>query len=342
MRRILISMLLILVFISGCSTKEGKVVNVLNWSSYIPSEVLYDFEKEAGIKVNYSTYSSNEELLAKISSAKKGTYDLIFPSDYMVQIMKDRQIIEKLDKSKLSNVVNLNTKYMNLEFDENNEYSIPFLVASTVISVNRSKVNKFINSYNDLLDPCFKNSIVLVDDQRIIIGMALLALGYDMNTVDQKALNKALDWLKELKPNIKGYDSDSPKNYLISEEATAAVIWNAEAALASEENSNIETVFPMEGFAISMDNFAIPSGARNKEAAYKFIDYILRPEVMKKIVESYPYKSVNIETDKILSDTYLNNPASNIDDDLMLSEGYFVKNIGSFIKYYDRVWMNLK
>lgn len=333
--------LIILILCVGCNKTEERVINVLNWSSYIPNEVIEDFEKETGIKVNYSTYSSNEELLAKVSSAKLGTYDLVFPSDYMIEIMRSRDILDKIDLNKLSNFSNINTKYLNLEYDTHNEYSLPFIAATTVIAVNRDIIKDEINSYNDLLNEKYKNEIVLIDDQRIIIGMGLLANGYNMSSINEEELMNAKEWLLNLKPNLKAYDSDSPKNFLITKEASIAVLWNAEAALAKEENPNIEIVFPKEGIALSIDNFAILKGAKHIDDTYLFIDYILRADVMKKIVESYPYKNVNIKTDELLSNNYLLNEAANISDENM-EKGYFVKNIGDKIKLYDKIWAEIK
>ena len=336
-----IIVLFILLFTCGCDNNDVRTLNVLNWSSYIPNEVISDFTKESGIKVNYSTYSSNEELLAKLSSSKEGTYDLIFPSDYMLEVMIRRDMLDTMDTSKLKNFDNLNENYLGLEYDENNEYSIPFIAASTIISYNREVIKDNIISYNDLLNPKYKNEIVLIDDQRIIIGMALLANEFDMNSVDEEELEIAKEWLKSLKKNLKAYDSDSPKNFLITKEASIAVLWNAEGALANMQNSNIKNIFPLEGFALSIDNFAIPKGAKNINEIYEFIDYILRPEVMAKIVSSYPYKNLNKEADLLLDENYLNNNAANIPDGIM-SEGIFVKNIGDKVKLYDKIWAEIK
>ena len=337
----IILVLFILLFTCGCGNNDGRILNVLNWSSYIPNEVISDFSKESGIKVNYSTYSSNEELLAKISSSKEGTYDLIFPSDYMLEVMIRREMLDTMDTSELENFNNLNENYLGLEYDKNNEYSIPFIAASTVISYNREVIKDDIISYNDLLNPKYKNEIVLIDDQRIIIGMALLANGFDMNSVDEEELEIAKNWLKKLRKNLKAFDSDSPKNFLITKEASIAVLWNAEGALANMQNSNIKNIFPLEGFALSIDNFAIPKGAKNKSEIYEFIDYILRPEVMAKIVSSYPYKNLNKETDLLLYESYLNNNAANIPD-IIMGEGIFVKNIGDKVKLYDQIWAEIK
>lgn len=340
MKKIII-LLLSLLLITGCSKDNKEKVNILNWSSYIPDEVIEDFEKETGIKVNYGTYSSNEELLAKISSAKKGTYDLIFPSDYMIELMITRNMIEELDKSKLSNINNLNPKFLNLEYDNENKYSLPFLAASVLIAYNTDNIKEDIKSYNDLLRIKYKNNIVLIDDQRMIIGASLMAMGNSMNEVDDFKLDEAEKWLMRLKKNIKAYDSDSPKTFLISKEVDIGLLWNAEAAIARDENPSIKIVYPEEGFGISIDNYAIPVGAKHTDNAYKFIDYILKADVMKKIIESYPYKNINIATEELLDDNYLNNPAANIPDDVFLS-GTFVKNLGKYIIKYDKLWAQIK
>ena len=339
MKKIIV-LLIFLILLSGCGQTKNEV-NILNWSSYIPDEVIRDFEEEYNIKVNYNTYSSNEECLAKLQAAKSGTYDLIFPSDYLVELLIDKEMIQTLDKSKLTNLSNLNPNFLNLEYDPNNKYSLPFLAASVVIIYDSDFVDGEITSYNDLLNPQYKNNIVLLDDQRIIIGLALLALGYDMNDTDEEHLEEAKEWLLELKPNIKAFDSDSPKTFMITKETKIGVIWNAEAGLAMNELDNLKVVYPEEGFNISIDNFAMPVNAKNVDNAYKFIDYILRADVMQKIIEEYPYKNLNIKTQELLSDTYLNNIATNVPDDYF-KEGVFVKNIDEAIINYDRVWASIK
>ena len=341
MKKRMVILFLLLILLCGCNKKDEKTLNVLNWSSYIPDEVIRNFEKETGIKVNYSTYSSNEELLAKVSSAKKGTYDLIFPSDYMIEIMKNRELLERIDKTKLSNYRNLNEKYLGLPFDENNDYSLPFLYATVVIAVNKEYIKDEIKSYNDLLNSKYKNDIVLIDDQRMIIGMSLLANGYDMNSINKKELKTAQNWLEKLKPNIKAYDSDSPKNFLITGEAYIGCIWDAEAKLAKQENSNIEIIKPKEGIGISLDNYAIPKGAKHISEAYKFINYILDKDVTHKILEGYPYNSVNIATDlEYQNDEMYSSKYIGIDYDS--GKQFFVENIGGSIKDYDKIWAEIK
>jgi len=332
MKKILV--ILIIFLLTGCTNKEYKngEVNVLNWSSYIPSDVISDFEEEYNIKVNYGTYSSNEELLAKITSSKEGTYDLIFPSDYMVELMISKDIIQTIDKTKINNYKNINRLFLNQEYDRNNNYSLPFLAATVVIAVDRNNIIDKIDSYNDLLNKDYKNNIVLLDDQRIIIGMALKTLGYDMNEVNKTKLNVAKNWLLNLKENVKAFDSDSPKTFLITNEVDIGVMWNAEATLAKESNSNIEIIYPKEGHAISIDNYVITKNAKNVDNAYLLIDYLLRDDISKRIVDDYPYISTN---------SNINNMSS-YELNKILNNGNYVKNIGSDISLYDKLWAEIK
>ena len=341
-RIIKLFVILIMLFsTNGCGKKEREELNVLNWSSYIPDSVIHNFETETGIKINYGTYSSNEECLAKVQSAKEGTYDMIFPSDYMISLLIENKMLQRLDKSQLSNISNLKSQYLNQEYDPYNEYSLPFLSVTTVIAYNKENIKEPITSYNDLLNKKYKNNIVIVDDQRIIIGMALQALGYNINETSTKALKEAKKWLLELKPNIKAFDSDSPKTFLISKEVDIGLMWNAEAAIAMQENKNIDIIYPIEGASISIDNYVILKGAQNTKNAYIFIDYLLREDVMKEIIESYPYNNVNEKTQALLSIDYLNNPASNTPN-TELEKAQFIKNIGESILDYDRLWAEIK
>lgn len=325
-------LIFIVILLTGCGRNNyDGVVNVLNWSSYIPDSVIHDFEEEYNIRVNYGTYSSNEELLAKVTSSKEGTYDVVFPSDYMVELMKERNLLDKLDKSRLSNYQNINKVFLNQSYDFDNEYSVPFLSTIVVIVVNRDNIKENIRSYSDLLNEGYKNNIVMIDDQRIVIGMSLLSLGYDMNDTSDLALERAKEFLLKFKDNIKAYDSDSPKTFFMTEEVDIGVMWNAEAELAREKNPNIDIVYPSEGHAISTDNYCILNGSKNKDNAYLFINYLLRNDISDKITKEYPYISPN----NIIQN-------SEVDINRVFNRGYYVKNIGTNIRKYDKLWADIK
>ncbi|MBQ6130197.1 spermidine/putrescine ABC transporter substrate-binding protein [Candidatus Saccharibacteria bacterium] len=314
------------------TSEKVPTLNVLNWTSYIPSEVISDFETEYGVKVNYGTYSSNEELLAKVSSAKSGTYDLIFPSDYMVDLMSSRDLLETLDKSKLKNLDNLNPRFLSQSYDENNLVSLPFLLATSVILYDSEKISTPLTSYHDLLREDFRDNLVLLDDERITIGSFLLASGADLNSVETTALENSLAFYEKLKPNVKAFDSDSPKTFFITGEVDAGIIWNAEALLAQTERENLKIVYPSEGFALSMDNYCILKHAKNPDLAYLFIDYLLRDDVSQAIVDEYPYISPNRSVTSL--------PDSELET--ILARGTYVKNVGNDIKKFDKLWAKYK
>ena len=310
---------------------ETPVLNVLNWTSYIPSEIIDRFEAETGIKVNYGTYSSNEELLAKLTSSQEGTYDVIFPSDYMVDLLISKDMLAPLDHEKLTNEKNLNPLFLSQPYDEENKYSLPFLLATTVFVYDSTKIDQ-LSSYKDLQNEALENNIVFLDDQRIVIGAMLNAVGYDMNDTHADHLQASLEFFNTIKPNIKAFDSDSPKTFFITKEVDAGLVWNAEATLAIEENPDLRLSYPVEGFALSQDNYVILKSSRRQDYAHKFINFLLRDDVSQAIVDEYPYISPN-RTVASLSDDELK---------LIFENGSFVENVGADIKAFDKLWAKYK
>ena len=312
-------------------TTAGSTLNVLNWTSYIPLEVIKDFEAESGIKVNYGTYSSNEELLAKLTSSQPGTYDVVFPSDYMVDLLISKDLLAPLDHTKIPNEKNLNPLFLNQPYDATNKHSLPFLLATTVFLYDSTKIDR-LTSYKDLQNEKLRNNLVMLDDQRIIIGAMLQATGHDMNDTHADHLQDSLDFFNKIKPNIKAFDSDSPKTFFITKEVDAGLVWNAEATLAVEENPDLRISYPAEGFALSMDNYVILKDSKNQAAAHEFINYLLRDDVSQTIVDEYPYISPNRSVAS-LPDAEL---------ETIMQNGSYVKNVGADIKAFDKLWAKYK
>jgi len=211
----------------------------------------------------------------------------------MVELMINKNLVQKIDKNRISNYRNIDPIFLNQNYDYYNDYSLPFLTTVVVIAVNRDNIKDNIRGYNDLNDNKYYNNIVLLDDQRIVIGASLLATGFGMNETNDIALNMAENWLLQFRNKIKAYDSDSPKTFFITNEVDIGVLWHAEAELAQIDNPNIEIIFPSEGHAISTDNYTIVDGAKNVDNAYLFINYLLRDDVNDKITQEYPYISSN-------------------------------------------------
>lgn len=337
---------MLVTMLTGCGSKssEGKngELNIFIWTEYVPDSVIEKFEKETGIKVNVSTYSSNEDMLAKVKSESEGTYDIVQPSDYMVEQMASQGMLEELKTDELKNLSNIGESYLNPSYDPGNKYSVPYQGGVAGIAVNTSKVKKDITSYDDLFDSSLKNSIVALDDYRAVIGMTARSMGYSMNETDPAVLSKIQDKLLTLKNNVKLYDSDSPKSALISGDCTVGYVWSAEIALAMEENPDIKVVYPTEGAYLFMDNWAIPKGAKNYDNAVKFIDFMLDAENAQMVLEEFPYLSPNTKAVEAMGEDYSKNEAKNPPAEV-IKKGEYVKNLDAdTLKIYDEMWTKLK
>lgn len=323
------------------ANENKQELNVFNWSEYLPQSVIDKFEETYNIKVNYSTFSSNEEMLAKIM-AGGSQYDLTVASDYMVEIMKKQNLLEKLNKENLPNIKNMGDQFMNQGFDPDNIYSIPYMWLAGIIAVDSSRVpDGAVTSYADLWKDEFKNSITLLDDERVIIGMTLKKLGYSMNETDENALLKAKEELKKLQPNVKAYDSDSPKTMLINREAKIIFAWGAEGSLAKRENKNVKMIIPKEGLFLQQDNFVIPKGAKNIKAAELFMNFIMEPEISAEISRAFPYGNPNTAAYPLIDEEIMNDEGIYPPEE-EIKRGEHLKDIGDKIKLYDDIWSEVK
>lgn len=320
------------------STEE--VLNVFNWSEYLPESVIKDFEAKYNIKVNYKTYSSNEEMLARIM-AGDDIFDVSVASDYMVDVMRKQKLMEEINMKNVPNIKNIGEDFKGLSFDPSNKYSVPYMWGTGVIAVNTKKVSGDIKSYSDLWDSKFIASLVVLDDQRALIGIALKKLGYSINETDPLKLEQARQELLKLKKNIRTFDSDSPKTLLINGQAAAGYMWGAEAALAQKENKDIKIFFPKEGMYLWQDNFVIPKGAVNKKNAETFINYLLDPKVSAEITKAFPYANPNIAAHEYIDKTILNNTAVYpVKGELQIGER--VKDLEDATKLYDKIWAEFR
>lgn len=322
------------------SKTEGTELNVFNWSEYLPQSVIDKFEKKYNIKVNYTTYSSNEEMLAKIM-AGGSQFDLSVATDYMVDIMIKQKLVEEINMNNVPNFKNIGGQFKNMSYDPGNKYTVPYMWGNAVIAVNTSKIKTNVTGYSDLWNSEFKNSLVVLDDERAILGAVLKKLGYSMNETDPKKLEEAKQEFLKLKQNIKAYDSDSPKTSLINGEAAAGIVWGAEAVLAQKENKDIKAVLPKEGMYLWQDNFIIPKGAPNKKNAELFINFILDPEISAEISKDFPYANPNVEAHKYMDKETLENKTIYPGEEDM-KKGEHLKDLGDALKEYDKIWTEVK
>ncbi|GEM74572.1 extracellular solute-binding protein [Vibrio sagamiensis] len=280
---------LALSWFSGTATANDNELIFMNWGPYVNSNILEQFTKETGIKVIYSTYESNETLYAKVKTHNKG-YDLVVPSSYFVAKMRDEGMLQKIDKSKLKNFVNLDKNYLNKSYDPNNDYSIPHVVAITGLAVNTEMYdpNSF-QSWADLWKPELEGQVMLMDDTREVFHIALRKLGYSGNSTNPKEIDEAYKELQKLMPNVLVFNSDNPGAPYMSGEVGVGMLWNGSAAAAQNQEINLKLIFPKEGGIGWVDNFVITSGAKNVDAAHKMIDFLLRPDIAMQISHDSGY-----------------------------------------------------
>ncbi|SCS49130.1 ABC transporter substrate-binding protein [Staphylococcus caeli] len=280
-------------FVSKDHSANGEKIYVYNWGEYIDPSLIKKFQKETGIEVVYETFDSNEAMEAKIRNG--GTnYDVAFPSEYTVQKLKREQLLLPLNHEKIPNMKNLDQDYMNMSYDRDNKYSIPYFFGTVGILYNKKAYpNDKFDSWQQLFSKKYENDVLLVDGAREIIGLALNKLGYSLNDVNKQHLDKAEKDLNQLSPNVKGVVGDEITMMLEQHEANIAVVWSGVAAPLVQENDDFDYVVPKEGSNLWFDNMVIPKTAQNKDGAYKFINFLLDEQNSKQNTEWVGYATPN-------------------------------------------------
>ncbi len=345
MKKIFVALLCVLSLcgLTSLAMAENKnVLHVFNWSEYIPQDVLDQFTKETGIEVVYTTYESNEAMYAKLKLLDGKGYDIVVPSTYLVDLLREANLLSPIDKSQLPNIKYLDQKLISKAFSTEDTYSIPYMWGMQGFMVNKNAVDpKTITSWNDLFRPEFKEKLLLGDDMRDTMGAALFATGAPLNTKDPAHIKAAFEWLQKLKPHVRIFDVTAAKQALISEEVTAGFIWNGDAFIALQENPNLEFIYPKEGAPLWLDSFAIPTQAANKEGAHTFINFMLRPEIAARCVEEYNYSSPNTGVREHLPEEIAQSPLI-FPTEEMLGNSQFSKGLGESQKIYEEFWVDLK
>src|SRR5690606_38700605 len=264
-----------------------------NWGEYIDPDLIDKFEQETGIKVIYETFDSNEAMMMKVSQG--GTaYDIAVPSEYTISKMNEEGLLIPLDHEKLPNLKHINENFMDLSFDPDNKYSVPYFWGTVGIVYNPKMLDgREFTSWNDLWDPELKNQILLVDGAREVIGMGLNSLHYSLNDTNKEHLQEAKAKLDKLTPNIKAIIGDEINLLIANEEAAIGVDWSGEAADIMWENEDLDYVVPEEGSNLWFDNMVIPSSAMYVDGAHQFINFMLDPENAAQNAEYVGYSTPN-------------------------------------------------
>ncbi len=293
---------------TGCAEKK-PVLNIYTWSDYVKPELVERFEQENGCRVVVDTYDSNESMYAKLKAGATG-YDLLFPSSYMVKIMHEQGMIQKLDHAQLPNLPNVDQAYLAMAFDNGMDHSVPYTVTVTCLGYLGSKVKDFEPTWAMLDREELKGRVTMLNDHRETIGAALKFLGYSLNSLDDAQLQEAKAVVLRWKKNLAKYENEQYKNGLASGEFLLTHGYGGDLMLVQSENEDIQIAIPQEGSAISFDDMVIPSSAKQVDLAHRFINFVLDPHVAAELTEfiyflcpnevSYQYLAPEIREDPIL------------------------------------------
>jgi spermidine/putrescine transport system substrate-binding protein len=319
-------------------------LSLYNWSDYIAQEVLDQFQQEYGVTVVVDNFDSNEALFAKFQAGGNPGYDVIVPSDYMVEKMIAADMLEKIDLNNVPNIKNLDPAHYKLYFDPTGEYSVAYLWGTTGLAYDSEALGRDITSWKEIFEPAedLQGKIGMMDDQRESLGAALRYKGYSANSTDPAQIEEAKNLLLEQKQYVKGYYSgvDNRAN-LISGDVVVAMIYTGEAIVAAQEKPSIKYILPEGVTTVWQDNLAIPKGANSKYTAEVFINFLLRPDIAALNANNLAFPTPNAESLKqgLIEESLLNNKAIYPDMQAMGDKLEFLQRGDAKSQaLYDRAW----
>ena len=324
------------------SAEEEKVLNIFSWDGYVDyASVIRPFEQQTGIKVNYAPFSTNDEMFKKLQENGASEYDLVIASDYILNTARLEGLMLPLDKEQLPNFANLDERFISQYFDPDNEYVVPYMSGIPLIVYNPDMVQIEIDGFEDLWDPSLADSIGLIDDARVSIGMVLLSMGQSMNTTDDAVLAQAKEKLFALRENIHVLEYENLHNSLISGDISVAYTFTPYVALALDANPNLKVVWPKEGLGFGIDGAFIPANAPHPDNAHTFLNYLLDGQVAAVTAEWQYYCTPNAAAQEFLSDAYKNNPVFNGIYD-RIGDAEYVMNLGADESKFQDIWTEFK
>lgn len=327
---------------SSGSSSGNKELNVYCWSEYIPESVFKDFEEKFDCKLNYTYFTSTDELLSKVMTGGASDYDVIQPNTYNIAALRELGYIQELNFDNIPNYKYVDDEYKNESFYTGDDvnYAVPYMAGTTVIAYNKKTCPIEIKEFDDLLDPALEGQIVSITSSQSIIGMVNAHLGFDPNTVNEDELAKSQEWLLKLKPNIKVFDGDAPRKSLLNGECSVAIIYGGDMALAMREQPDTFEVCQFDTsdfkYGLGETNWCVTKDTKNKDLAEEWINYICDPEVYAKCLDEYPYVSVESEASKYVT-TYGEITVYDFTDEQKAAM-YSRVDLGDAAVLYDDVW----
>lgn len=333
--------------LTGCGDKQdttsGNVLKIYNWGEYIDEDIITEFEAETGIDVIYDTFTTNEEMYAKIS-ADPSLYDVICPSDYMIAKLIENNLLSPINWNNVPNIVNIGETYMERvsEFDPGNQYTVPYTWGTVGILYNTKMITEPVDSWDILWDENYKNNIIMQDSVRDAFAVALKKLNYSLNATDPEQLKEAQQLLQQQYPLVKAYAIDEVRDKMINNAAALGVIYSGEYLFCKEENPDLAYVVPKEGSNLWFDGWVITSASKNKENAEKWLDFLCRPDIAYRNFEYITYATPNTAAMEMI-DSDIRNDNGVFPDEETLSRCEIFKFLGQEVEdYYYELWKLVK
>jgi spermidine/putrescine-binding protein len=326
----------------GDGPYAGQVLHIFNWSDYLDPELVAEFEKRTGATVRQDNYSSDAELESKLLVGSS-SYDLIFPSDRTMPVLRRRGQLAEIDRDLLPNWKNLDPQFLGRRFDPTNSYSVPYFWGTVAVGVRTDHVREPVHGFEVVFDERYKGRIVMLDDMEHAVAIALLHLGLPMNSTAEADLARARQLLEKQRPLVQAYTSDSEtvKRKLIQGEAWVAVYWSGDILQTRDQQPRVRCVVPASGTMIWVDSMAIPRGAQNPRLAHAFIDFLLEPDIGARNANFVKYPTANRAARERIDPSLRDDPAIYPPKEI-LDRCQWLEDRGPAIARIEEVWQSIR
>ena len=321
------------------SAADQVTLNVYNWGDYIDPDTLDIFEQRTGIRVNYELYETNEDMYTKLKMTST-SYDVVFPSDYMVERMIQEKMLLPLDYTAMPNTEQIDPRFLNQTYDPASAYSVPYTWGTMGILYNPTLVDEAPASWGSLWDEQYAGNILMLNSPRDTIGITLKHLGYSLNSLDENELAEAKQALIDQSPLVLAYVVDEVKDKMIAGEGSVALVWSGDAQYCMTENEELAYMVPEEGSNLFFDAICIPTSSKNPVEAAMFIDFLCEPEIAMQNYLYVGYAIPNMGAIALMGEEYEDSMVSNPPQDILNRCEVFT-NLGDGARVYDRIWTEI-